>query len=142
MKASTELNIVKEPLEESLRQLTIRGKECQELESEILGLSGKGVPLISSTSYVDVIMKNMHNGERIVTKPSGNHEEYIKKYNMRTMTEPSNKNRDHTSVRKTQPNRYQNLFFGYCYSCNNFGHKIVDCRAQLKRNYKKLERTN
>jgi hypothetical protein len=22
-----------------------------------------------------------------------------------------------------------NLFFGLCYACNNFGHKVVNCRA-------------
>ena len=25
--------------------------------------------------------------------------------------------------------RYQNLFLGYCFCCNNFGHKTIDCRA-------------
>ena len=25
--------------------------------------------------------------------------------------------------------RYQIFFFGLCYSCNNYGHKAIDCRA-------------
>jgi hypothetical protein len=25
--------------------------------------------------------------------------------------------------------RYQNIFLGYCFSCNSFGHKALDCRA-------------
>jgi hypothetical protein len=25
--------------------------------------------------------------------------------------------------------RYQTIFFGLCYACNNFGHKVVNCRA-------------
>jgi hypothetical protein len=25
--------------------------------------------------------------------------------------------------------RYQSFFPGYCFTCNNFGHKVVDCRA-------------
>jgi hypothetical protein len=25
--------------------------------------------------------------------------------------------------------RYQTMFFGLCYACNNFGHKVVNCRA-------------
>lgn len=29
---------------------------------------------------------------------------------------------------------YGNGFNGYCYSCNNFGHKIVDCRSHVKGN--------
>jgi hypothetical protein len=24
---------------------------------------------------------------------------------------------------------YQTIFFGLCYACNNFGHKVVNCRA-------------
>jgi hypothetical protein len=35
------------------------------------------------------------------------------------------------------PPRYQTIFLGLCYSCNNFGHKVVNCRANTKnrRNY-------
>jgi hypothetical protein len=28
--------------------------------------------------------------------------------------------------------RYQNLFLGYCFSCNNFVHKTIDCRAYAR----------
>ena len=27
--------------------------------------------------------------------------------------------------------RYQTIFFGLCYACNNFGHKVVNCRANI-----------
>jgi hypothetical protein len=30
--------------------------------------------------------------------------------------------------------RYQTIFFGLCYACNNFGHKVVNCRANNKNN--------
>jgi hypothetical protein len=32
---------------------------------------------------------------------------------------------------------YQTIFFGLCYSCNNFGHKAINCRANRrnKNNY-------
>jgi hypothetical protein len=30
--------------------------------------------------------------------------------------------------------RYQTIFFGLCYACNNFGHKTVNCRANNKNN--------
>ena len=29
--------------------------------------------------------------------------------------------------------RYTNHFHGYCYACNNFGHKIVDCKMYSRR---------
>ena len=28
--------------------------------------------------------------------------------------------------------KYQNIFFGICYSCNNFGHKAINCRAYVR----------
>ena len=40
--------------------------------------------------------------------------------------------------RRTPPSRrpptfrYQNYFPGLCYSCSNFGHKVVDCRAYVR----------
>jgi hypothetical protein len=34
--------------------------------------------------------------------------------------------------------RYQTIFFGLCYACNNFGHKFMNCRANNK-NKKKFE---
>jgi hypothetical protein len=44
-------------------------------------------------------------------------------------------------IRKTLPSRwnhtimYQNSSFGYCYSCNGFGHKSIDCRINVKESY-------
>jgi hypothetical protein len=29
--------------------------------------------------------------------------------------------------------RYQTIFFGLCYACNNFGHKTVNCRANNRK---------
>ena len=31
-----------------------------------------------------------------------------------------------------RPNRYQEIFLGHCYSCNNFGHKAINCRSYGK----------
>ena len=30
--------------------------------------------------------------------------------------------------------RYQTIFFGLCYACNNFGHKVVNYRANKENN--------
>jgi hypothetical protein len=42
-----------------------------------------------------------------------------------------------TPFRRSSNPRYQTIFLGLCYSCNNFGHKVVNCRANAKnrRNY-------
>jgi hypothetical protein len=37
-----------------------------------------------------------------------------------------------TPFRRSPTPRYQTLFLGLCYSCNNFGHKVVNCRANIK----------
>jgi hypothetical protein len=34
-----------------------------------------------------------------------------------------------TSQRRSFTPRYQNLFYGHCFTFNNFGHKVVDCRS-------------
>jgi hypothetical protein len=46
----------------------------------------------------------------------------------------NNKNEFRRVVPPQRPftNRYQNLFLGYCFSCNNFGHKAIDCRAYAR----------
>jgi hypothetical protein len=37
--------------------------------------------------------------------------------------------------RRPPTTRYQNLFLGYCFSCHNFGHKAINCRANTRYNY-------
>jgi cell division septum initiation protein DivIVA len=34
-----------------------------------------------------------------------------------------------TSQRGSFASRYQSFFLGHCFTCNNFGHKVVNCRA-------------
>jgi hypothetical protein len=34
-----------------------------------------------------------------------------------------------TLFRRYSTPRYQTIFFGLCYACNNFGHKSMNCRA-------------
>jgi hypothetical protein len=40
--------------------------------------------------------------------------------------------------------RYQTIFLGLCYSCNNFGHKDINCKAYAKNrdNYEGHSRIN
>jgi hypothetical protein len=38
------------------------------------------------------------------------------------------------SFRRSSTPRYQTIFFGLCYACNNFGHKVVNCRANNRNN--------
>jgi hypothetical protein len=36
--------------------------------------------------------------------------------------------------RRSSTPRYQTIFFGLCYACNNFGHKAMNCRANNRNN--------
>jgi hypothetical protein len=36
--------------------------------------------------------------------------------------------------RRSSTPMYQTIFFGLCYACNNFGHKVVNCRANNRNN--------
>jgi hypothetical protein len=39
-------------------------------------------------------------------------------------------------LRRSSTTRYQTIFFGLCYACNNFGHKVVNYRANnMNNNY-------
>jgi hypothetical protein len=37
-------------------------------------------------------------------------------------------------LKRSSTPRYHTIFFGLCYACNNFGHKVVNCRANNKNN--------
>jgi hypothetical protein len=42
-----------------------------------------------------------------------------------------------TPLRRSFTHRYANFFYGHCFYCTNFGHKIVDCR-----DYKNVQEIN
>jgi hypothetical protein len=43
--------------------------------------------------------------------------------------QPMHKFRRTTPQRRSFTPRYQNFFLGHCFTCTNFGHKSVNCRA-------------
>jgi hypothetical protein len=51
---------------------------------------------------------------------------------------PIDRPREEEGFRRTTPfrrystPRYQTVFFGLCYACNNFGHKTMNCRANSR----------
>ena len=38
----------------------------------------------------------------------------------------------HAPSRRPPMSRYQNFFYGLCYACNNYGHKVMDCRTYTR----------
>ena len=45
-------------------------------------------------------------------------------------TKTSRRNREDDLAKITSTNRYQKIFFGKFYSCNNFCHTVANCKAQ------------
>jgi hypothetical protein len=46
---------------------------------------------------------------------------------------PQNKFKKETPSRWTQKKRYENVFNGHCFSCNEYGHKALDCRHHARK---------
>jgi len=46
-----------------------------------------------------------------------------------------NKLRRVAPPRRQFTTKYQNFFFGYCFCCNMFGHRAVDCRVHARNNH-------
>lgn len=43
------------------------------------------------------------------------------------------KSKSTTSSRRNQKSRYEKAFTGYCFSCNESGHKVIDCMPYASR---------
>ena len=48
---------------------------------------------------------------------------------------PQAKFRRELAPRYDQRNRYDDVFHGYCFSCNGYGHRDVDCRRNVRRDF-------
>ena len=45
---------------------------------------------------------------------------------------PNSQYKQRNNMVPKRPNRNMQIFLGHCYSCNNFGHKYLNCRANRK----------
>jgi hypothetical protein len=59
------------------------------------------------------------------------------KYALPTKEKDDEKNR---IIRRNPSNINQYIFLGYCYSCKNFGHKAIHCKAYRKYNPRNVQR--
>ena len=71
--------------------------------------------------------KQGHNAKYCKTKPIQSNQQRMQQ-KRRIPQESKGKEQSFT--------RYTNHFHGYCYACNNFGHKIVDCKMYSRRGTK------
>jgi hypothetical protein len=63
--------------------------------------------------------------------------------NKQKSTSPTKEKYDkkNTITRINPSNRYQYILLGYCNSYNNFGHKVVHCKAYRRHNPKNVQRS-
>ena len=47
-------------------------------------------------------------------------------------TTPNSQDKHMNNMVSNRPNRNMQIFLGHCYSCNKFGHKALNCRANEK----------
>jgi hypothetical protein len=70
-----------------------------------------------------------------VSRQSDHESTLSPKYNKDKMI-PGKKQRDQRmdkQVSRRRPSfRYQNFFYGYCFYCSNFGHKIANCQIKFR----------
>jgi hypothetical protein len=89
---------------------SIKKEECKPLKEDI---------------HKQKIKKNQE--EYCAFKGTWNQQLAMKK----TQEEDHDFRRTTPTIRPPTP-RYQNIFLGLCYSCNNFGHKAINCRAMQR----------
>jgi len=89
----------------------------------------------SSTEASEVV--DLENGQCPVKK--GSHQRTSQEEHQRTSSPFPRKSKRDISSRWNQRDRYEYSFNGYCFSCNEFGHKTLDYRHQARKN---LENSN
>jgi hypothetical protein len=136
-KLESEVVSLKEKLKKSNTQLKF--EKSTETLNEILSFQrspfiktglgydeNQNTPEENPKSYANILKGSINNESN---SRKGNDDQQI--------LDSSHKNNKNESRRVVPPrrpftNRYQNLFLGYCFSCNNFGHKAIDCRAYTR----------
>jgi hypothetical protein len=89
--------------------------------------------LIKIQKVMQLLLQSFFKKEESKIKTDSNQQKYV-------LPSKENEYRRNTTTRRTPTKRYQHLFLGYCFSCNNFGHKTLHCRAYGKYNHKIVQR--
>jgi hypothetical protein len=127
-------------------QMKKKEEDCEKLEEEVFMLRVKVVKLSknveeASTSSVRKLEEKCHRlPEKKNEEKPKSYAKVIKGSMKKEECKPQrNLNHDHDQSRKefrrTTPQRisftpmYVNFFYGHCFYCTNFGHKVADCRA-------------
>jgi hypothetical protein len=103
-----------------------------------LGYNKEATHVEESTSKkLEVSPSFSKDGNNVASQPSTQGKETFKRTKQGRHQEaiftPQSKFRRETPSRWTPKQRYENVFHGHCYSCNEYGHKDLECRYYARR---------
>ena len=97
------------------------------LSNQIPSNTGLGYDKVKKPEYSSVIDQGGNERSYDALKSPVKREE-SKKY----VSSFHDKDRTNEISKRPMTNRYQHIFLGHCYACNNFGHKSLICRSYEK----------
>jgi hypothetical protein len=91
----------------------------------------------STSNKLEVSPSFSKYGNNVASQPSTQRKETLKGTkqgrHQESIFTPQRKFRRETPSRWTPKQRYENVFHGHCYSCNEYGHKDLECRYYARR---------
>jgi hypothetical protein len=104
-----------------------------------LGYNKEAIHLEASTSKKYEVSPSLSKGGiNVAIQPSTQSKETFNRtkqgINQESIFTPQSKSRRETPSRWTIKQRYEHVFYGHFYSCNEYGHKALDCRHARKDN--------
>ena len=99
-----------------------------------LGSSSK-IGKSDKRSYVEIVKENYEPSKKNLQKARTSKHEKDERTEREAPVSHNYDIRKQTPSRRPPMPRYQNLFFGLCYTCNNYGHKAINCRTYIRHTY-------
>jgi hypothetical protein len=111
-----------------------------------LGYNKEATHLEANTSKKHEVSPSFSKGgSNVASQPSTQSKETFKRTKQGRHQEaiftPQRKFRRETPSRWTPKQRYENVFHGHCFSCNEYGHKALDCRHYARKDVGRFHNT-
>jgi hypothetical protein len=111
-----------------------------------LGYNKEATHFEASTSKKHEVSPSFSkDGNNVASQPSTQSKETFKRTKQGRHQEaiftPQSKFKRETPSRWTPKQRYENVFHGHCYSCNEYGHKALDCRHYARKDNGRFHNT-
>jgi hypothetical protein len=109
-----------------------------------LGYNKEDTHVEASTSKKHEVSPSLSkDGNNFASKPSTQGKEIFKRTKKGRHQEAilTSQNKFKTPSRWTQKKRYENVFHGQCYSCNVYGHKVLECIYYARKDSERFHNT-